>query len=284
LLWARQAVGSAVSGGLHNDILAAYSGNGAAAPTGDDFCYSVAVDSVDNIYCGGKTSSSLLETHGNGGLYSDIFIVKLDSNGLLQGGFQPGLHSQGTPPCGDGDFDGFDDCDPSGSYIPAGTFQTQFESATAAFGGGETYYEQSCLSILVDSSTNIYCAGETEYSFGEQSNAGTSDDIFIMKFDSALNLSWVRQFGNNYSYNQLNSFAASNGGGSTGSSEKCAGIATDNSGSVVCAGWTEGGSLAEEIGGSIDLVVIKMDSAGDLVWSRQAGAQGRYTTNQIPSF
>ena len=52
--------------------------------SGNDRCYSVALDASGNIYCAGYTEGALGETNGetNGGSY-DVFIMKLTSDGEL---------------------------------------------------------------------------------------------------------------------------------------------------------------------------------------------------------
>ena len=83
------------------------------------------MDSSDNIYCAGSTYGALGEA--NGGQY-DAFVMKLDSSGSIQ-------------------------------------WVTQLGETTKGFVGGDNSHSDSCNSIAVDSSDNVYCTGSTSGSF-----------------------------------------------------------------------------------------------------------------------
>ena len=102
------------------------------------------MDSSDNIYCAGFTSGALGEANGeaNGESY-DPFVMKLDSSGTIQ-------------------------------------WVTQLGETTKGFVDGDNSQSDSCLSIAVDSSDNIYCAGFTHGASGEA--PGGEGDLFVMKF------------------------------------------------------------------------------------------------------
>ena len=189
-------------------------------------CNSIAVDSSDNVYCAGATYGALGEANGGGG-QDDAFVMKLDSNGALQ-------------------------------------WVTQLGETTKGFVGGDNIHSDSCRSIAVDSSDNVYCAGSTAGALGEAS--GGQDDAFVMKLDSSGAIQWITQLGettkgfvggdNSQSDNSQNDF--------------CNSIAVDSSDNVYCAGSTAG-ALGEASGGQDDAFVMKLDSSGAIQWITQLG-------------
>ncbi|MDA8793584.1 SBBP repeat-containing protein [Bacteriovoracaceae bacterium] len=186
--------------------------------TDQDTCYSTAVDSSGNVYCAGSTSGGLGEVNGGGG-NEDLFVVKLDSNGDL-------------------------------------VWITQFGGTTTAAGNNSE--DDRCNGVDVDSSGNVYCAGETESDFDEVSAGG--DDAIIIKLDSDGDLVWATHFG-------ATTTTPANG---HNLSDYCESVKVDSAGAVYCSGQTYG-DLGENNGGDEDGFVMKLDSLGDLEWVRQLG-------------
>ncbi len=192
--------------------------NAGGSNTGDDRCYSVAVDSLANVYCAGYTGGSMSEVHGGGS--SDAFVMKLDSSGNV-------------------------------------LWHTQLGGVTNA--GGSNAGTDQCLSVSVDSTGNVYCAGLTTGGMSE-ANGGVQD-AFVMKLDSSGTLLWHTQLG-----------AVTNAGGSNAGNEQCSGIAVDSAGNVYCAGYTSGAMSEASGGGGSDAFVMKLDSLGNILWHTQLGA------------
>lgn len=188
-----------------------------AASRGGDSCYSVAVDENGNVYCGGVTSLHLGERNGMGLGQADPFIVKLNSSGVLQWIRQLGAIS--SP----GDSTGWD----------------------------------ACWDITVDKLSNVYCAGQTNGSLGEE-NAGNTD-AFVMKLNGDGALQWLTQLG------------AESGTGDNSQADRCNSVVVDSSFNVYCAGGTSG-SLGEAHGGESDVFAMKLDSLGAVKWIKQLGA------------
>ena len=259
--------------------------------SGEDYCYSVAVDDSGNSYCAGITSGALGEAKG--GDY-DAFIMKLNSSGDLQWVTQLGGTTLGVT---GGDNSGFDSCssvavDDSGSVYCAGSttgalgeanggsydafimklnssgaiqWVTQLGGVTTATGGNNSGYD-SCSSVAVDDSGSVYCAGRT---FGAMGEANGGDyDAFIMKLNSSGDLQWVTQLGGT---------TTANGGDNSGD-DRCLSVAVDDSGNIYCAGYTDG-ALGEANGsdGDKDAFIMKLNSSGDLQWVIQLG--GTTTAN-----
>ena len=184
-----------------------------------DTCKSIAVDSSDNVYCAGSTYGDLGEANGG---EADAFVMKLDSSGTIQ-------------------------------------WVTQLGETTKGFDDGDNSQGDSCRSIAVDSSDNVYCAGYTYGDLGE-ANRGEAD-AFVMKLDSSGVLQWVTQLGET-----TQGFV----GGVNFEEDFCNSISVDSSDNVYCAGSTYG-DLGEANGGQKDAFVIKLDSSGAIQWVTQLG-------------
>jgi hypothetical protein len=182
--------------------------------SGSDYCYGVAVDTSQNVYCAGETSGALGEAKGGS---RDAFITKLNSSGEL-------------------------------------IWTTQLGATT--IGEGSSGYDY-CLGVAVDTSQNVYCAGETSGALGEAN--GGSGDAFITKLNSSGAVIWTTQLG------------ATTIGEGSGGSDHCWGVAVDTAGNVYCAGDTSG-ALGEANGGGYDAFITKLNSSGELIWTTQLGA------------
>ena len=119
-----------------------------------------------------------------------------------------------------------------------------------------------CSGIAVDSSGNVFCAGETRGSIGEANANPGLRDAFVMKLDSNGAIQWVTQLGDTTKDPDYPS--ASNSG-----EDACEGIAVDNSDNVYCAGYTYG-DMGEGNDGGTDAFVMKLDSSsGAIQWVTQ---------------
>ena len=270
LQWVTQLGGTTIASGGDN--------------SGEDSCNSVAVDDSGNVYCAGSTYGAMGETNGGSG---DAFIIKLNSSGTLQWVTQLG----GTTTAIGGNNSGEDYCssvavDDSGNVYCAGntdgalgeanggdydafimklnssgTLQwvKQLGGTTTAIGGNNSG-DDSCSSVALDDSGNIYCAGNTAGALGEAN--GGDYDAFIMKLNSSGTLQWVKQLGG----------TTTAIGGNNSGDDACDSVAVDDSENVYCAGYTRG-ALGETNGGggNYDAFILKLDSSGTLQWVTQLG-------------
>jgi hypothetical protein len=280
LIWARQA--SQTGGYTQSQIESFAASNGGGDTSGAETVYDIAIGASDSLYIAGSTTGSLAEVNGGA---SDFYVAKFSSDGDLIWIRQAGRDKppSGTPPCGDNDFDGFDDCDPNGEYSPGSPSytHTQLSNFASSNGGGNANGYDYCTSIAIDNSNDVYCTGYTDGNLAEQW-AGSGGDFFVVKFDASGDLVWIRQAGNlgGYTQSQIETFAAGNGGGDYLGSEFATGIAVDVTKNVYISGRAFG-SIGESHGGGGDLLLMKFDSNGDLLWIRQAGASGDYTQSQV---
>jgi hypothetical protein len=113
--------------------------------------------------------------------------------------------------------------------------------------------EDRSTSVAVDASGNPYISGFTRNSLGGPNAGGF--DAFLMKFDAAGNTLWSRQIGTTGS----------------GAADDSSSIALDSLGNAYISGDTSGSLAAPSAGGGGDAILIKYDSAGNLLWSRQIG-------------
>ncbi len=117
--------------------------------------------------------------------------------------------------------------------------------------------EDRTSGVAADGLSNVYVSGYTKGSLGGP-NAGDYDG-FLSKYDSAGVLMWSRQLG-------------------TPSPDTSSDVSVDGLGNVYVSGHTAG-SLVGPNAGERDAFVIKYDSEGSLLWSRQFGTtEGDITT------
>ena len=103
--------------------------------------------------------------------------------------------------------------------------------------------------VATDGQGNSYVAGYTAGTLGAASFGAT--DGFVRKYDSAGNVVWTRQFG-------------------TVANDSSQRIIVAPSGSIYIAGGTSGGLQGSNVGAE-DGYLMKLDSSGNTVWTRQFG-------------
>lgn len=108
--------------------------------------------------------------------------------------------------------------------------------------------------VATDNFSNVYITGSTKGGFDGNTNKG-SEDIFLIKYDSNGNKIWTRQLG-------------------SGGSENCYSVATDNLGNIYMSGYTEGSLDGNSNIGGKDIILVKYDSAGNKLWTKQIGDSG----------
>ncbi|MEZ4744416.1 MAG: SBBP repeat-containing protein, partial [Bdellovibrionota bacterium] len=259
LSWARQ---------LGNTTIGA---NANAEDVGED----IAIDSSGNIFITGYTSSALGES--SAGLI-DIYLAKFNNAGTFQWVKQLGNTTIGSSG-NNNDYSKSISIDSSGSLYIGGytasslgeasggssdAYAAKFDSmgtltwlkqlGYTTIGGGSSNSETS-NSIVLDASGNIYMAGETQGSLSEPS--GGSWDVYVAKYDSNRNLTWVKQLGATTIGTGANTF------------DFVTKIALDNSNNIYITGQTLGELNGGIGGGSFDAYVAKFNNSGSLLWVTQ---------------
>lgn len=112
---------------------------------------------------------------------------------------------------------------------------------------------------VADAYGNVYIAGETQGVLSDHSFGKT--DGFVSKFDSIGNIIWTKQFG-------------------TIEEDKINWLTIDQMGNLYATGYTKG-VINEKNFGKEDIMVVKLDSAGNILWQKQFGTDSTDMGNKI---
>lgn len=235
--------------------------------TKDDTSGGVASDSSGNIYMAGTTQGSF-DGFQNSGINSsfyaqDVVLIKLDSNGtkkwLIQYGNGSGCYAHRVT------IDGLGNIYVIGTVngaLPGNTksgnsdamilkFDTNGNNIWARQWGGGSVSSSGLHGIAIDSSNNIYVTGYTDGALDGTTSKGYTD-TFIAKLDTNGNKLWAKQYGSSFT-------------------DYPYGISIDSNGNIYVTGNTGGNFEGNtKIGGS-DGFLLKVDSNGDTIWSKQFG-------------
>ncbi len=108
--------------------------------------------------------------------------------------------------------------------------------------------------VASDSAGNLYVTGYTDGSLdGQIKTTAGVNELFLTKYDSSGNKLWTKLLG-------------SSSGGTMAYA-----IATDSSNNVYITGTTSGSLDGQTWSGSMDLFLVKYDSTGSKLWTRQLG-------------
>ena len=137
---------------------------------------------------------------------------------------------------------------------------TKIWTQTTALSGGINPRQ-----IVIDNDNNIYVAGYTptnqNNSYGSNladSADWNSEDFFIRKYDQdGTTILWTHQWGAGGTASTIND---------TGTA-----ITIDNSNNIYVAGKTNGCPSGLSCGGSEDIVVLKLNSSGNRIWTKVFG-------------
>lgn len=234
--------------------------------------YGVSTDSSGNIFVAGSTTGGLDGNTLTGA--TDFFVTKYDSTGTKQWTHQLGVASQSTyaqavatDSSGNVFVGGYTTGGLDGNTL-AGTmdhFVTKYDST-----GAKVWTKQLGVAsaptigrgVATDSSGNIFIGGYTGGGLdGNTVTAAGGYDFFLTKYSNAGAKAWTKQLGG------LGPATVSQGGG----------VATSANGSVYVAGSTNGGMDGLTQTGTSDFFLIKYDSTGAKIWTRELGVAGGNT-------
>lgn len=165
--------------------------------------------------------------------WEEARAVSADSSGVYVGGFTAGTFPGQVNQGGADIFVSKYDADGNEVWV------RQFGSPDDEFG--------YCVSA---NSGSIYVIGTTYGTLPGQVSLGSSD-VFVVKYDSSGNLSWIRQFG-------------------TDNSEEANKVYADSTG-IYVVGQTSGAFPGYVNLGGVDAFISKFDSDGNQVWAGQFG-------------
>jgi len=263
-----------------------------------DAGYSIAIDSINNIYTTGYFYNTVDFNPGLG-IYNltsagdqDIFVSKLDGSGNFIWAKQMGgvgsevANSIAVDRFGNiyttGNYYGISDFDPGvGVYNDTsvgGTVDIFISKLNSygdfvwekGMGGGSTFSIDIGNSITVDDASNVYTTGHFTGTVDFDPDADSvywlpgsvADDAFVSKLDSLGNFVWAAQL--------------AGGGNEMGTS-----IAVDKNGYVYTTGVFSGSTDFDPgVGGYVltssapDIFISKLDSLGGFAWAKQIGSSG----------
>ena len=223
----------------------------------------IATDASGNVLVAGTTSGGL---DGNtlAGFY-DVFLTKYSSSGAKKFTRQLGVsggQAVGYGVAVDGSNNVYVVGQSSGNLdgqAQQGTYDAflikynssgtkQFTKLTGVSGA-----ETRATAVAVDSSNNLYVVGYTAGGLDGNTSAGHTD-VFVTKYNSSGVKQFTKQFG------------------VSGSNTEGTAVALDSSGNVYVVGDTMAGLNGQTQTGEYDLFLLKLDSSGNTVFTRQMGS------------
>jgi hypothetical protein len=234
-----------------------------------DVAYGVAVDSNNNVYITGYTRDDLDGSGNAGG--NDAFLAKYDSAGTIVWTKQ--LGTSGSDIASGVAIDSSNnvyitgntlgDLGGSGNAGGADAFLAKYDSAGNIVWTKQlrTIGNDKAQGVAVDSNNNVYITGYTSGDLGGSGNAGVFD-AFLAKYDSAGTIVWTKQLGST-------------------KSEIAYMVAIDSNNNVYITGYTSGDLGGSGNAGFHDAFLVKYDSAGTIVWTKQLGITTYDATNSV---
>ncbi|AVV49224.1 SBBP repeat-containing protein [Leptospira santarosai] len=236
--------------------------------------YAISSDAFENVYSVGSTNGSLDGQTFIGSapdyIDTDLFIVKYDSNGNKQWTRLLGIAANSNTVAK------AVTTDSSGNIFIAGSSNSGLDGLT--FGGGGTgyfivkynsagakqwtklYAGPSPSGIIYDNSNGkIYLVGTTlNMTTMDGIPVSGANDSFLIQFDNNGNRIWTKLTG------------------ASGKDTKSNGATLDAQGNIYITGSTNGNidDQVESGNNTKDLLVIKFDSNGNRLWTRQLGFTG----------
>lgn len=241
---------------------------------------------IDLSLMGGPLTLDNIVSFVNSTLAANSVVSKLARNKLAEGQFglvlkgvetevvsftapvaSPALYVAGTSGVGEdtaGQLSRFNDTGGAGTALDFAarlesviatrttTVKVKDENGTETSKTVETPTETASVrasATAVDAEGHIYVVGTTEGPLNGQSIEGTKD-VFLTKYDSTGKLLWTRLLGASQTAEGF-------------------GLATDMTGNVVVAGQVRGALAQTAVGGGTDAFVIKYNSEGEEIFTRQ---------------
>lgn len=229
--------------------------------TSADSAKAVAIDAAGNVYVAGETAGAMDGLSAGG---ADLFLAKFAPTGALLWVRQLGSAGEETVSAvatdaagaiyAAGSTTGGLDGNVSGGA--ADLFVVKYDSSgvkqwTHQRGGSTS---ETARALGVDAAGDVYVAGETDGAFDGGTFAGGAD-AFLVKLDSAGAWQWTRLRG---------------GGGY----DRVYAGAVDADGNAYVVGYLNTTFDGTSSAGFDDIYVVKFNSAGTWIWTRQCGSPG----------
>ncbi|HOW52564.1 MAG TPA: SBBP repeat-containing protein [bacterium] len=253
--------------GTYDIFLTKWNANGTKAWTKQwgsesvEFGKAVAVDGAGNIFVTGWTSGALDGNTLVGEI--DIFLTKWNADGTKawtkQWGTSASDHGYAVAVDGAGNIfvTGSTSGALDGNTLIGGTdiFLTKWNAdGTKAWTKQRgTPGDDHGRSVAVDGAGNIFVTGETRNALDGNLYAGSSSDVFLIKWTADGTREWTKQWGT-----------------ATGETEPS--VAVDGAGDIFVTGSTVGALDGNTNAGEYDLFLTKWNHDGTKVWTKQWGS------------
>lgn len=241
--------------------------------SGNEVGVGVALVGSGTVFTGGYTNSGTIDGQSApGGL--DALTVRYDTSGTWQGTMRLGSSASdlGYALAGNsthllvggytfGSFDGQTNAGGADAFLSkrdstGAVVWTRYAGTSGYdYGRGATF----------DNAGNAYLTGYTEGSFSGFTNAGGTagaTDLFVARYDSAGNRTLLKQFGVSGYDDALD-------------------VKVDGSGNIYLAGSTQGALGGQTNAGGYGAFVMKLDSAGNVLWTRLLGGSNNDGSSAI---
>ncbi len=249
-----------------------------------DYGSGIIIDSSNNVYVTGYTSGNLDSNINAGGDCDlgtpgdqpcpDIFLTKWNADGTKiwtkQWGTTTQDQGQALAVDGngnifvtghtvgelDGNTNGGNTCGSSNPYC-TDVFLTKWNSNgtkawTKQWGSSK---EEDGRGVAVNSNGDIFVTGRTTGDIDGNTNAGTTEDIYLTKWNADGTKAWTKQWG-------------------TDQSDWGFSLALDSSGNIYVTGYTHGNLDGNTSAGSDDIFLTKWNADGTKAWTKQWGTSG----------
>ena len=117
------------------------------------------------------------------------------------------------------------------------------------------------IAVKTDAAGNVYAGGFTTGTLDGNSSSGAYD-LFVVKYDSAGNLAWIKQLGSE-------------------GNDYIRGLQVTAAGEVYLTGFTDGDLDGQTNAGEEDIFLAKLDTSGNIAWIRQTGTENSEYGNDI---
>ncbi len=235
--------------------------------TAGDGVGDIQIDAAGNLYVFGTTAGSF----GTGGLLgsNDYFLAKYDAAGTLQWRKQSGTNKDdrgvalAVDSAGNSFVVGYSyGAFPANSYLGGwDLYLAKYDSSGTRLWVTQTGTTASdaIYDVAIDSNSNVYLTGFSYGNLHSNSNQGSSD-IIVLKYDSNGNRLWTKQIG-------------------TAQPDVGYGIDLDKKGNIYVTGVTGASLNNQTYLGSSDIFLLKLDTTGTLLWTKQLGTANADTAN-----
>jgi hypothetical protein len=215
----------------------------------NDLGFGVSADVLGNVFITGHTNGDLGD--GPAAPSGDVFVTKYNAAGNLiwTRQFGPNAEQRSFGVSADGLGNVYISGWTGNSSIPGGVYKTflnKYDSDGTLLWTRQLGFDRATSSgVSTDGLGNVYIAGDV-------TDGVIRTAVFVSKYDDLGNLQWTREF-------------------ETDEIDRATGLSADQFGYVYVTGYSSGDLAGDNLGGE-DAFILKLDGAGDVVWTTQFGS------------